>query len=98
MTDDIKFEREEWNPGKAIHTVPGDFGFQVIVEDLDYNGNPLEPPHLTVALPHQCDPWDISWQSKSKEEAVKDLQTFIEEAQLAIRAIESAPSVQEKNA
>lgn len=97
MSDTIKFEREEWAPEKAIHAVPGDFGFEVIVEDQGYDGQPIEPK-LTVALPHQCDAWDVVWEVKTKEEAREALRQLIQEAQLALVAIDAAPMEQEKNA
>lgn len=45
-----------------------------------------------VYLPHQCDEWDIAtddWDGVDHEEAVANLEVFIEEAKQALEALKS---------
>lgn len=43
----------------------------------------------TVRLPHQCDYWEIT-KSTDREQAIADMETFIAEAQAALRKLKDA--------
>lgn len=71
------------------------FGFEVKLIDKDWRDNPL-PPTWAVALPHQCDDWDIAGEDGkgvSHERAVADLERFIAEAREALQDLKAERQV-----
>ena len=61
----------------------GPFGFNVY--------HYADEGRYSVFLDHQCDWWQISDRSVTKDEAIASLEAFIAEAQTALAALKEAP-------
>lgn len=79
------FTTEEYRPGDHTLEVAGEFEFRVTINDEDWEGNPRHPC-ITVALPHQCDAWEIvdGVAAKNIDGAISTMQIFVREAQAAL--------------
>jgi len=65
-------------------------GADVEVDWWNDEGQPVTSTWYTVRLPHQCDSWEIT-RTRTREEAISEMETFIREAQEALARLRDAP-------
>lgn len=89
----LGFEREYEDSLEWTKRTEGDFRFRIEVQDRDYDyekpGFAFQDvtPDVKVALPHQCDSWEIAGgdlDPTSVDQAITDLLEFITQANLTL--------------